>query len=143
MNLQQPDQYRLEIFSDNSFLEKAISLMDESVVIFENPTGKEMYGVDGYIRYLAEVVNLIPDLKSRVIEHQSYDDKVMSRLQMQGKFTGTLQTMEGVFFGNGNPIEIEYQIEQQFNAAGKVRQLIFNYDLPDLIYQLSRRYRVS
>lgn len=141
MNVQQLDQYNFEIFSENNFLEKTIGLMDERVVIFENPTGKEMHGVDGYIRYLAEVVNIIPDLKSRVIEHQFYEDKVMSRLQMRGSFTGTLQTREGIFYGNGNPIDIEYQIEQQLNPAGKVRQLTFNYDLPDFIDQLSRRYR--
>ena len=142
MNVQQFDQQGPEIFSEHSFLENAINRMDERVVIFDSPTGKEMHGVDEYIEYLAEFVNLIPDLKSRVIEHQAYKDKVMSRVQMQGNFTGTVQTMEGIFFGNGNPIDIEYQIEQEFNPDGKVRRLSFYYDLPNFIYQLSRRYRV-
>ena len=142
MNVQQFDQQILEIFSEHSFLDNAINRMDESVVIFDNATGKEVHGVNGYIEYLAEFVNLIPDLKNRVVEYQAYNDKVMSRVQMQGNFTGTVQTMDGIFFGNGNPIDIEYQIEQEFNPEGKLRQLIFNYDLPNLIYQLSRRYRV-
>ena len=144
MNLRQLEPASSDIFSEHNFLEQAAALLDENVTILDCPTGKEMHGVNGYIQYLASFVNLIPDLKSRVIEFQAHHDKVMSRLQMQGNFTGTLQTAEGICFGNGNPIDIEYQIEQEFNADGKVGRLVFNYDLPEFLDQLSRRrYRVS
>ena len=143
MNIEQIPEPRVEIFSEHGFLEKAANFMESDVVIFDRSTGYEGYGLDGYIQYLTEFVKLIPDLTSKVIDHQTYDDKLISRLQMQGKFTGTLQTDEGIFFGNGNPIDIEYQVEQEFNHLGKVRRLVFNYDLPEFLFQLSRRYRPS
>lgn len=141
MNVQLLTQPHFETVGEPGFLEKAASLMDENVVIFDKSTGQEWHGVKGYIQCLAELINIIPDLKSKVIKHQTYDNKIISRLQMHGKFTGTLRTAEGIFFGNGNPIDIEYQIEQELNRAGKVKRLVFNYDLPEFMYQLSRRYK--
>lgn len=143
MNIQLRTQPHFEVFDEAGFLEKSASLMDENVIIFDNSTGQEWHGVKGYIQYLAEFVNLIPDLESKVIEHQTYENKTISRLQMKGNFTGILRTAEESIFGNGNPIDIEYQIEQEFNPAGKVRRLAFKYDLAEFIYQLSRRYRAA
>jgi len=143
MNIQLLTQTHFEKFGESGFLENAASLMDENVLIFDNSTGHEWHGVKGYIQYLAEFVSLIPDLKSKVIKHQTYENKTISRLQMKGNFTGTLRTEEGIIFGNGNPIDIEYQIEQEFNTAGEVRRLVFTYDLADFIDQLSRRYRTA
>src|SRR5215207_5578810 len=140
MNIQRLTQPHFELFGESGFLENAASLMDENVVIFDNSTGQEWHGVKGYIQYLAEYVSIIPDLKSKVIRHQTYENKTINRLQMKGKLTGTVRTAEGIIFGNGNLINIEYQVEQEFNSAGEVRRLVFKYDLSDFIYQLSRRY---
>ena len=143
MNIQRLTQTHFELFGESEFLENVAGLMDENVVIFDNSTGQEWHGVKGYYQYLAEFVSLIPDFKSNVIGHQTYENKTISRLQMKGKFTGRVRTAEGIVFGNGNPIEIEYHVEQEFNSAGEVKRLVFKYDLTDFIYQLSRRYRAT
>jgi len=114
--------------------------MDESVVIIDRPTGQEIHGVDGYIRYSEHFVNAIPDLRGTVIEHQVMQNKVISRVRQRGKFTGKLHTSHGSFQGNGNPVDIEYQIEQEFNEAGKIRRFIIHYDLPEFMDQLCSKY---
>lgn len=140
MNVQQLAQAGIDAFNDRSFQEKAKDLMDENVVIIERPTGQEMHGVDGYIQYSEEFVSAIPDLTGTVIEHQVKRNKVISRVRRQGKFTGSLQTPHGSLQGNGNPVDIEYQIEQEFNDAGKVKRFVVQFDLSDFMHQLSRRY---
>lgn len=141
MNVQQLAQAGIDAFNDRSFQEKAKDLMDENVVIIDRPTGQEIHGVDDYLQYSQRFVTAIPDLTGTVIEHQVKRNKVISRVRRQGKFTGKLQTPHGSFQGNGNPLDIEYQIEQEFNEAGKVRCLVLNYDLPEFMDQLCRRYR--
>lgn len=140
MNVQQLAQIGIDTFNDRSFQDTAKDLMDENVVIIDQPTGQEIHGVDGYIRYSERFVNAIPDLKGTVIEHQVKKNKVISRVRRRGKFTGKLYTPQGSFPGNGNPVDIEYQIEQEFNEAGKVQCLVLKYDLPEFMDQLCRRY---
>ena len=62
--------------------------------------------------------------------------KVITRVQGKGTFTGTLQTPPGSVPGNGNPIEIEYQLEQTFNEEGKLVHFVVNYDMQDFLHQL-------
>lgn len=140
MDVQQLAQVGIDALNDRSFQEKAKDLMDENVVIIDRPTGQEIHGVDGYIQYSERFVTAIPDLTGTAIEHEVERNKVTSRVRQQGKFTGRLLTPHGSYPGNGNPVDIEYQIEQEFNAAGKIERLVLNYDLPDFMYQLSRRY---
>ena len=139
MNVQQLAQAGIDAFNDRSFQEKAKELMDENVVIIDRPTGQEMHGVDAYIHYSEKFVAAIPDLTVTVIEHQVKRNKVISRVRRQGKFTGSLQTPHGNIQGNGNPVDIEYQIEQEFNDAGKVQRFVVHFDLSDFMHQLSRR----
>ena len=141
MNIQQLAQVGIDSFNDRSFQEKARELMAENVVIIDRPTGQEMHGIDSYIEYSEQFVTAIPDLTGTVIKHEVERNKVISRVRQQGKFTGTLQTPHGNFPGNGNPIDIEYRIEQEFNDASKVWRLILNYDLPDFMDQLCRTHR--
>ena len=54
----------------------------------------------------------------------------------QGNFTGTMVTPQGSMPGNGNPVDIEYQIEQEFNDAGKVTRFAVDYDMQDFMRQL-------
>jgi predicted ester cyclase len=140
MNVQQLAQVGIDSFNDRSFQEKAKDIMDDNVVIIDRPTGQEIHGVDGYIQYSERFVTAIPDLTGTVIEHQVKRNKVISRVRRQGKFTGKLQTPHGSFQGNGNPIDIEYQIEQEFNDAGKIKRFVVHFDLSDFMHQLSRRY---
>jgi hypothetical protein len=45
-------------------------------------------------------------------------------------------TPQGSKPGNGNPVDIEYQIEQEFNDAGKVVRFASDYDMQDFMRQL-------
>lgn len=139
MDVQQLAQAGIDAINDRSYQEKAKDLMDENVLIIDRPTGQEIHGVDGYIQYSEKFVSAIPDLTGTVIEHQVKRNKVISRVRRQGKFTGNLQTPHGRLHGNGNPVDIEYQIEQEFNDAGKVQRFVVQFDLSDFMYQLSRR----
>src|SRR5262245_36054265 len=118
MNVQKLAQIGMDAFNDRNLQETARDLMDENVVIIDQPTGQEIHGVDGYIRYSESFVNAIPDLTGTVIEHQVKRNKVISRVRRRGKFTGKLNSPHGSVQGNGNTVDIEYQIEQEFNEAG-------------------------
>jgi len=129
-------QAGVDTFNDRSFREKAKDLMDPNVVIIDAPTSQELRGPDGYVQYSEGFVNAIPDLKGTVIEHKVSGNKVTSRVRAQGNFTGTLVTPQGTFTGNGNPVDIEYQIEQDFNDEGKVVRFAADYDMQDFMHQL-------
>lgn len=129
-------QVGIDTFNDRSFREKAKDLMDPNVVIIDAPTSQELHGPDGYVQFSNGFVNAIPDLKGTAIEHKVSGNKVTSRVRGQGNFTGTLVTPTGSFTGNGNAVDIEYQIEQEFNEDGKVVRFAADYDMQDFMRQL-------
>ena len=136
MDIKALAQTGVDSFNDRSFREKAKDLMDANVVVLDIPTGQELHGPDGYIQLSEGFINAIPDLKGTAIEHTVNGNTVTSRIRAQGNFTGTLQTPQGSFPGNGNPVDIEYQIEQEFNDAGKMVRFAANYDMQDFMHQL-------
>ena len=129
-------QAGIDSFNDRSFREKAKDQMDPNVVIIDAPTSQELRGPDGYVQYSEGFVNAIPDLKGTVIEHKVSGNKVTSRVRAQGNYTGTLVTPTGTFTGNGNPVDIEYEIQQEFNDEGKVVRFAVDYDMQDFMRQL-------
>ena len=136
MDMEQLAQASADSFNDRSYRDKAKDAMDPNVVILDKPTSQEMRGPDSYVQYSDGFVNAIPDLKGTVIEHKVSGNKVTSRVRGQGNFTGTMVTPTGSFPGNGNPVDIEYQIEQEFNDAGKVIRFAVDYDMQDFMRQL-------
>jgi predicted ester cyclase len=136
MDVKQLAQDSVDMFNDRSYRQKAKDVMDSNVVVSDGPTGQEMRGPDGYVQYSEGFVTAMPDLTGTVIEHNVSGNKVTTRVLGQGTFTGTLQTPQGTVPGNGNPVEIEYQIEQEFNDAGKVARFAVNYDMQDFMRQL-------
>lgn len=136
MDMEQLAQAAADSFNDRSYRDKAKDLMDPDVVIVDKPTNQEMRGPDAYVQYSDGFVNAIPDLQGTVIDHKVSGNKVTSRVHGQGHFTGTMVTPQGTIAGNGNPVEIEYQIEQEFNDAGKVVRFAIDYDMQDFMRQL-------
>jgi predicted ester cyclase len=136
MDFKQLAQDSVDMFNDRSFRTKAKDVMDPKVVVINGPTGQELHGPDGYIQFSDGFVAAIPDLKGTAIEHKVSGNKVNSRVRGQGKFTGTLVTPQGSVPGNGNPVDIEYQIEQEFNDQGKVVRFAASYDMQDFMRQL-------
>jgi len=129
-------QAGVDSFNDRSFREKAKDQMDANVVIIDGPTGQQMHGPDGYVQFSEGFVKAIPDLKGTAVEHKVNGNKVTSRIRGKGNFTGTLDTPQGSFPGHGNPVDIEYQIEQEFNDEGKVVRFVADYDMQDFMHQL-------
>ena len=136
MDVKQLAQKGVDSFNDRSFRQNAAELMDANVVIVDIPTGQELHGPDGYIQYSEGFVKAMPDLKGTAIEHKVNGNKVTTRVRGQGTFTGTMVTPQGSMPGNGNPLDIEYQIEQEFNDAGKVTRFSVNFDMQDFMRQL-------
>ena len=136
MDMEQLAQASADSFNDRSYRDKAKDVMDPNVVILDKPTSQEMRGPDSYVQYSDGFVNAIPDLKGTVIEHKVSGNTVTSRVRGQGNFTGTMVTPQGNLPGNGNPVDIEYQIEQEFNDAGKIVRFAVDYDMQDFMRQL-------
>ena len=129
-------QSAADSFNDRSYRDQAKDMMDPDVVIVDKPTNQEMRGPAAYVQYSDGFVDAIPDLKGTVIEHKVSGNKVISRVRGQGNFTGTMVTPQGSMPGNGNPVDIEYQIEQEFNDAGKAVRFVVDYDMQDFMHQL-------
>jgi len=136
MDVKQLAQASVDMFNDRSFRQKAKDVMDSNVVVSDGPTGQEMHGPDGYVQYAEGFVTAMPDLKGTAIEHKVSGNKVTTRVRGQGTFTGTMVTPQGSMPGNGNSLDIEYQIEQEFNDAGKVTHFAVNFDMQDFMRQL-------
>jgi predicted ester cyclase len=136
MDMEGLAQATADSFNDRSYRDNAKVVMDPDVVIVAKPTNQEMRGPEAYVQYSDGFVNAIPDLKGTVIEHKVSGNKVTSRVRGQGNFTGTMVTPQGSMPGNGNPVDIEYKIEQEFNDAGKVVRFAVDYDMQDFMRQL-------
>jgi len=129
-------QATTDSFNDRSYRAKAKDVMASDVLIHDKPTNQEMRGPDAYVQYSDGFVNAIPDLQGTVIENKVNGNKVTSRVRGQGHFTGTMVTPQGSMPGNGNPVDIEYRIEQEFDEAGKVVSFVIDYDMQDFMHQL-------
>ena len=136
MDMEQLAQTAADSFNDRSYRDTAKDMMDPEVIVVDKPTNQEMRGPDAYVQYSDGFVAAIPDLKGTVVEHKVSGNKVTSRVRGQGHFTGTMVTPQGSMPGNGNPVDIEYQIEQEFNDAGKVVRFVIDYDMQDFMHQL-------
>ena len=136
MDVQGLAEAGIDAFNDRSFREKAKDLIDADAVIVDSPTGQELHGPDGYIQLSDGFLNAIPDLKGIVIEHKLSGNKITTRVNGHGKFTGRMQTAQGSFPGNGYLVDMEYQIQQVFNDEGRVVRFVVNYDLQNFMRQL-------
>jgi predicted ester cyclase len=78
----------------------------------------------------------LPDLKGTLIEHKVNGNQVTTRVQGRGTFTGVLQTPQGQVPGNGKKLDLEYQVNSEFNEAGKIVRAEFSYDMQAFAKQL-------
>jgi predicted ester cyclase len=136
MDVKQLAQDTVDSFNDRSFREKARQVAGPDITVMDRPTGQELHGVDGFIQYSDGFINAMPDLTGTAMEHSVNGNTVTTRVHGKGTFTGTLNTPQGSFPGNGNPVEIDYQLEQEFDEAGKLVRFVVNYDMQDFMRQL-------
>jgi hypothetical protein len=136
MDIQRIAQMTYDHFNDRTFTEKDRSLFDPDVVVVDIPTGQELRGFDAYTQYSQGFITAMPDIRGTVLENQVSGNTVKSRIRGQGTFTGQLQTPQGMVPGTGNPVDIEYRPEMEFNEAGKIKRFAVNYDIQDFMRQL-------
>ncbi len=136
MDVKQLAQATIDQFNDRSFRTKAKDVAAPNIVVIDTPTGQQMTGVDGFVKYTEGYVTAMPDTKGTVIEHKVNGNKVMSRVRGTGTFTGTMQTPQGNVPGNGKTLDIEYTLEQEFDASGKLVRFAVNYDGQEFMRQL-------
>jgi predicted ester cyclase len=135
MDVKELAQNTVDMFNDRSFREKAQDVANANIVVSDKPTGQEFRGVDGFVQYSEGFVSAMPDMKGTVLDQTVEGNKVITRVRGQGTFTGTLQTPQGNVTGNGQPVDIEYQLEQTFNEEGKLVHFTVNYDMQDFMRQ--------
>jgi predicted ester cyclase len=136
MDMEQLARATADSFNDRSYRDTAKDVMDPDVVIVDKPTNQEMRGPAAYVQYSDGFVNAIPDLQGTVVETKVDGNKVTSRVRGQGHFTGSMVTPQASMQGNGQPVDIEYRVEQEFNDAGKVVRFAIDYDMQDFMRQL-------
>jgi predicted ester cyclase len=136
MDVQQLAQVTVDSFNDRTYKQIAKDVADPDIVVIDKPTGQQMKGVDGFVQFSEGFINAMPDLKGTAMEHKVDGNKVSTRVHAKGTFTGTLYTPQGTFPGNGNPVDIQYTLEQEFNDAGKLKRFSVDYDMQDFMRQL-------
>ncbi|HEU0295359.1 MAG TPA: ester cyclase [Anaerolineales bacterium] len=136
MDVKQLAQNTVDIFNDRSFREKAEEVANTNIVVTDKPTAQEFRGVDGFVQFSEGFITAMPDIKGTVLEQTAEGNRATTRVRGQGTFTGTLQTPQGNVQGNGNPVDIEYQLNQVFNEEGKLVHFTVDYDMQDFMRQL-------
>ncbi len=126
----------VDSFNDRSYKQKAKDLVDANALIVDKPSGRQLAGPGGLVEFTDGFVNALPDLKGTLIEHKVNGNKVATRVQGKGTFTGTLQMPQGKVPGNGKKLDLEYQINSEFNDAGKLVRAEFGYDMQAFAKQL-------
>jgi predicted ester cyclase len=126
----------IDAFNDRSYKQKAKDLTDASAVIVDKPSGGQFKGPGGLVDFTEGFTNALPDLKGTLIEHKVNGNKVTTRIQGKGTFTGALQTPQGKVPGNGKKLDLEYQVNSEFNEAGKIVRAEFSYDMQAFAKQL-------
>jgi hypothetical protein len=128
--------FYIDAFNDRSYKQKAKDLFEAKAVTVDKPSGGQFTGPSGIVEFTEGFTNALPDLKGTLIEQKVNGSKVTTRVQGKGTFTGVLKTPQGSVPGNGKKLDIEYQINTEFDAAGKIVRAEFNYDFPTFAKQL-------
>lgn len=122
-------------FNDRSFRTHAQNYVSENVVVVDAASGQELHGVEGFKQYLEGFVSAMPDVKSTILDQNINGDTVVTSVQAAGTFNGQLQTPQGKVAGNGNKINLTYQLETVVENDRIVR-FTSSYDMQDFMGQL-------
>ena len=133
---QQAQALFIDSFNGRSYKQKSNEVVDASAVIVDKPSGGQFTGPKGIVDFTEGFTNALPDLKGTLIEHKVNGNKVTTRVQGKGTFTGTMVTPQGSVPGNGNKLDLEYQINSEYNDAGKLTRAEFSYDAQAFAKQL-------
>ena len=122
-------------FNDRSFRTNAQNYISPNIVVVDVPTGQEMHGLDGFIQYSEGFVSAMPNIKGTILGQEVNGNTVVSTIRGTGTFTGQLETPQGTVPGNGNKVELEYQLEVVVEND-KIVRFTLNYDMQSFMSQL-------
>src|SRR5258708_21636247 len=135
MNPKDISKMQINGFNDRSFRTNAQNYISPNIVVVDVPTGQEMHGLDGFIQYSEGFVSAMPNIKGTILAQELNGNTVVSTIRGTGTFTGQLETPQGTVPGNGNKVELEYQLEVVVEND-KIVRFTLNYDMQSLISQL-------
>jgi predicted ester cyclase len=129
-------KYIVDDFNDRSFRIKAAEIADPNVSIVDKPTGQKMTGPAAFVQYTDGFVNAMPDIKGTLVDQKVNGNTVTTSVRGKGTFTGVMHMPQGDVPGNGRKLDQVYQVETEFDAAGKIVRAEFNYDMQEYARQL-------
>ena len=136
MDVQKLAQRTVDDFNNRKYRESAKEIAEPDIVVIDAPTGQQMKGIDSFIQYSDSFVHAMPDLRGTALEHKVNGNQVLTRVHAQGTFTGTLNTQQGSYHGTGKPVDIDYNLDQEFDKAGKLVRFSIDYDRQKFMQQL-------
>ncbi len=139
MDVQKLAQRTLEDFNNRKYRDNAKEIAEPNIVVIDGPTGQQMNGIDGFVQYSDTFVHAIPDLRGTALEYKVNGNKVVTRVHAQGTFTGTLKTPQGSYPGTGKPVDIDYNLNEEFDNAGKLVRFAVDYDRQKFMQELGLR----
>jgi predicted ester cyclase len=122
-------------FNSRTFNENARKYVDSEVVIVDGPSGAELHGVAGYLKYANIWVAAFPDGMINVIEQRVSGNIVITDFMGQGTFSGVLQAPSGPIAGGGQALQLPFR-EQLEIKNGKIARSFIDYDARELMHQL-------
>ena len=125
---------QIDGFNDRSFRTNAQNYVSENIVVVDVSSGQELHRIEGFKQYLEGFVAAMPDVKSTIIDQKVNENTLVTSVRATGTFTGQLQTPQGTVPGNGNNVNIPYQIETVVEND-KIVRFITSYDMQDFMGQ--------
>jgi hypothetical protein len=77
----------------------------------------------------------MPDIKGAILDQKVTGNTVVTNARATGNFTGQLQTPQGVIPGNGNKVDLPYQLEILVEND-KIVRFAATYDMQSFMGQL-------
>src|SRR5512142_1644726 len=136
MDVQKLAQRTIDDFNNRKYRQSAKEIAEPDIVVIDAPTGQQLKGIDNFVQYSDSFVNAMPDLRGTPLESKLNGNTVTTQVHARGTFTGTLKTPQGTFTGTGKPVDLNYQIDQEFDNAGKLVRFAMHYDMQDFRRQL-------
>ncbi len=122
-------------FNDRSFRTNAQNYVSDNIVVVDGPSRQELRGLEGFIQYAEGFVTAMPDIKGTILDQKVNGNTVVTTVRATGTFTGQLQTPQGTVPGNGNKVDMSYQLEILVEN-NKIVRFTASYDMQSFMGQL-------
>jgi predicted ester cyclase len=122
-------------FNDRSFRTSAQNYVSDHIVVVDAQSGQELRGIEGFKQYAEGFVAAMPDIKGAILDQKVNGNTVITFVRATGNFTGQLHTPQGTVPGNGNTVDLPYQLEIRVEND-KIVRFTATYDMQTFMGQL-------